>query len=386
MNGNGMNATHARIATAAGALVAAAAAWGDWRIGAAAVAALALLSDFLFRRIASLHERSREIALLTEMSELLQLSTTLGEATDILPPYAQRLFPSFDGTLYVAGSAGLEAAVHWGASPLHELHASTDCWALRRARAHVVSAREPELACRHNASAQGTMICLPMLAGGEAIGVLTLRAGHRENVSRELELFAKAFADQIALALANLRLQETLRTRAVRDALTGLFNRRWMEETLQRELLRCARGASRVGVIVADVDCFKQYNDTWGHAGGDALLQQLARVMQRVFREEDVICRFGGDEFVIVVPDTSFEQLRGAAERLCAESRALQIHLDGQLLGPVTISAGLAVASGQATTAEALLTAADRALYAAKSGGRDRVATPPHLVVGLDAA
>jgi len=388
------------------ALAAAVAGWYDWPLGAVAIALLGIVNDRLLRRVDELQQRSRQLTLLTEMSELLQLSTTLDEATDILPPYAQRLFPAFDGALYVAGtSAGsLERAAAWGRVELAPRFSASDCWALRRAHAHVISADTTELACRHSAQwrtgkavcpdddvrdaerqdspSSTAMLCVPMLAGGEAIGVLTLRARTLTRVEDEIELFARAFADQIALALANLRLQETLRTRAVRDSLTGLFNRRFMEETL----VRVTRGDLRVGVIVADVDHFKQYNDTWGHAGGDALLQQLARLMQRVFREQDVVCRFGGDEFVIVMPDTNFDLLRASSERLVEEGRDMQVHLDGQLLGAITLSAGIALAPGHAATVDGLIAAADRALYAAKSGGRDRVGTPPHQVVGLDAA
>ncbi|HEX8407245.1 MAG TPA: sensor domain-containing diguanylate cyclase [Thermoanaerobaculia bacterium] len=379
-----MNHTPTRISMIFAAVAAAVAGWYDWPLGAVAIALLAIVNDRLLRRVEELQQRSRQLTLLTEMSELLQLSTTFDEAADILPPYAQRLFPAFDGALYVVGtSAGsLERAASWGDVELAPRFAATDCWALRRAHAHVISADTTELACRHNNFSPTAVVCVPMLAGGEAIGVLTLRARDLTRVHDEIELFARAFADQIALALANLRLQETLRTRAVRDSLTGLFNRRCMEETLQR----ASRGDTRIGVIVADVDHFKQYNDTWGHAGGDALLQQLARLMQRVFGEEDVVCRFGGDEFVIVMPDTNFDLLRASSERLVEESRRMQVHLDGQLLGAITLSAGIALAPGHATTVDGLIAAADRALYAAKSGGRDRVGTPPHQVVGLDAA
>ena len=167
--------------------------------------------------------------------------------------------------------------------------------------------------------------------------------------------------------------------RASHDSLTGVFNRRWLDET-------AFDAAEHTGVILADVDYFKSYNDRWGHTGGDALLQELARLMQRVFGEQDVVCRLGGEEFAIVLPGTTFEELRAGAERLVAESRRLAVHLDGELLGAITLSAGIAISPHHATTLEGLISAADRALYAAKSAGRDRVATPPHHVVGLDAA
>lgn len=167
--------------------------------------------------------------------------------------------------------------------------------------------------------------------------------------------------------------------RASRDSLTGVFNRRWLHETM-------LDATANTGVILADVDHFKSYNDRWGHTGGDALLQELAGLMQRLFGEHDVVCRLGGEEFAIVLSDTSFEELRAGAERLVEESRSLAVHLDGELLGAITLSAGIAISPHHATTLEGLISAADRALYAAKSAGRDRVATPPHHVVGLDAA
>lgn len=167
--------------------------------------------------------------------------------------------------------------------------------------------------------------------------------------------------------------------RAIRDSLTSLFNRRWLEETS----FEIRPGT---GVIVADVDHFKSYNDRWGHAGGDAVLQALAKLLRRLFGNGEVVCRLGGEEFLIILPHVSFDQLRGCAELLVEESRLLNVYLDGELLGAITVSAGIAHAPHHATTIEGLISAADRALYAAKSAGRDCVATPPHQVVGRDAA
>lgn len=280
----------------------------------AGAVALAILVAIVGRRLDALERKSEQLALLIEVGQRLQRSTTLDEALDIVRAYAARLLPSSGGRLHIS-----------------------------------------------------------------AAGAVTLRGPRTAEVAR----LAETLSDQIALAVANLRLHETLRTRAVRDALTGLFNRCYLEETL----VRCLRDDAPVGVIIADVDRFKQFNDSWGHAGGDALLQQLARLMQRVFDEQHVICRFGGDEFVIVLPGTTPDALYAGAERLCREARHLQVHLDGQLLDAVTVSVGVALAPGDATTSERILAAADRALYAAKSNGRDRVAgPPPHAVIAFDAA
>ncbi|HVG24134.1 MAG TPA: GGDEF domain-containing protein [Thermoanaerobaculia bacterium] len=167
--------------------------------------------------------------------------------------------------------------------------------------------------------------------------------------------------------------------RAVRDSLTGVFNRRWIDESV-------GDVSANTGVIVADVDHFKSYNDRWGHTGGDVLLRQLALLMQRLVSAEDVVCRVGGEEFVIVVQAASFDELRERAERLVAESRRLIVQFDGEPLGAITLSAGIAIAPHHGNTIERLICAADRALYAAKRAGRDRVAIPPHQIVGRDAA
>src|SRR5215212_5203436 len=159
-----------------------------------------------------------------------------------------------------------------------------------------------------------------------------------------------------------MHLAEELRALALRDSLTGLYNRRWLDTTM-------LRAGMDTGVIVADVDHFKSYNDRWGHTGGDALLQQLARLMQCLFQEKDVVCRLGGEEFVIILPGTSFEELQAGAQHLVEESRRLAVHLDGELLDAITLSAGVAISPHHATTIEGLISAADRALYAAKSAG-----------------
>lgn len=273
-------------------VLAVAAAWWDWRLGAAAIACLGVVCGSLLQR---LHEQR----ILAELSERLQRSASVEEAWQLVPQYVRRL----------------------------------------RGR---------------------------RLFGRLAAAAATAR-------------LAREVASRVDLAVDNLRVQEELRTRAIRDSLTGLFNRRWIEETMFGSI-------EHAGVIVADVDHFKSYNDRWGHAGGDALLQQLARLMQCLFRDDDVVCRLGGEEFVIILPETPFEEVRACAERLVEESRRLAVHLDGELLGAITLSAGIAVSPHHAATVEGLISAADHALYAAKRAGRDRVATPPHHVVGLDAA
>jgi diguanylate cyclase (GGDEF)-like protein len=180
-------------------------------------------------------------------------------------------------------------------------------------------------------------------------------------------------ADQLGLAVANLKLRETLRNQSIRDPLTGLFNRRYLEETLEREIKRAERGRGAVGVVMLDLDRFKNFNDTFGHNVGDMLLAELGRLLQTSIRTSDVACRYGGEEFVLVIPDADVEVTCQRAERVREAVKRLFVSCRGQSVGSVTVSAGVAAYPTHGVTAEALVQAADAALYRAKSDGRDRV-------------
>jgi diguanylate cyclase (GGDEF)-like protein/PAS domain S-box-containing protein len=173
---------------------------------------------------------------------------------------------------------------------------------------------------------------------------------------------------------ALLKSRALLRAQSVRDHLTGLFNRRYMEETLERELLRASRKGLSIGIIMLDVDDFKRFNDTFGHAAGDAILHKLGSLLLEHVRGEDIACRFGGDEFIIVLPDTSRAITYERAERLCEHTRHLNVQFEGQTLEAVTLSLGVAIFPQDGSTSGAILKAVDAALYCAKREGRDRVA------------
>ena len=339
------------------------------------------LNTMLQTQVDELQQRAHDIAMLSEMSELLQTSTAIREAYDVLPAFGARLFPNMSGAVHVMPSVPgrAETVARWGSFRSTPDFATSDCWAFRRAHMHTGTAAG--VRCPHAENEIGATLCIPMLALCEAIGVVTLNVSDAPSFPAHVEQFAKSFADQIAFALANLRLQETLRTRATRDALTGLFNRRFLEETLGDELMRAARSGRQVGVVMVDVDHFKRFNDTYGHLGGDALLQQFGRHMQSLLGNGEVLCRFGGEEFVAVLPDTNADVLRLRAEALVEGARRLHVKLDGQELAPVTVSAGIAISRERGTTTAALLAAADRALYTAKASGRDRVAGPSPQIV-----
>lgn len=328
------------------------------------------------------------LRLLVELSEQLQLSPTVAEATRLLPQFAARLFPRLEGVVYITDpqTRAVKLAVAWSGAAEEETLDATDCIALLLGSTHLATI-DTEAVCEHAAHDVDTeTLCVPIMDAGEPAGVMMLRA-RSTSLPHAIERLAKPFAHQIALALSNLRLQETLRAAAVRDSLTGLYNRRCIAESVTMELLCGDDANARVGVILVDIDHFKRFNDTWGHGGGDALLQQFARLMQDVFRgENDIICRYGGEEFVIVLPGVSPDALRARAEQLLERVRELRVDCDGHIVTGITASAGISISPISANTIDALIAAADRALYAAKSAGRDRVATPPPQAVGHHAA
>ena len=221
-----------------------------------------------------------------------------------------------------------------------------------------------------------------MTAQSDSLGVLLLRrpaalpvesgAMHvRSAISREQ--LAVTVASHIALALANLRLRESLRLQSIRDSLTGLYNRRYLNEVLDREVRRAARGQRHLAVVLLDVDGFKGLNDTYGHEAGDSFLRELGDFLQKRVREEDVACRYGGDEFVIVLTETSLEAAKRRARQLQEGIRALTVPYRGRYLNSCTVSLGAALYPDHGTSADELLRAADDALYKAKARGRDCV-------------
>jgi diguanylate cyclase (GGDEF)-like protein len=198
--------------------------------------------------------------------------------------------------------------------------------------------------------------------------------GDADGLSPDMRQLAETVADRVSLALVNLRLRETMRQQSIRDPLTNLFNRRYLEETLERETQRAARRGLPLGIIMLDIDHFKNFNDTFGHAAGDALLRELGTFLRLHVRQEDIPCRYGGEEFTLILPEATRDVTRQRAETLCREVAQLRVQHAGQPLGAVTLSLGVAVFPDQGATGETVLRAADAALYAAKRLGRNRVA------------
>jgi diguanylate cyclase (GGDEF)-like protein len=210
------------------------------------------------------------------------------------------------------------------------------------------------------------------------MGVLHLMAGSSDELDVHHSLHAKQrllsnVSERVALALSNLKLKETLRSLSIRDPLTGLFNRRYMEEFLQIELNRAERKKLAVGIIMFDIDHFKRFNDVFGHKAGDAVLIEISHQMLRHIRKSDIACRFGGEEFIIILPEASTDITRQRAERLREVVNHLVLSHEQQSLGCISISCGVSVYPDHGATAETVIKSADAALYTAKHTGRNKV-------------
>jgi diguanylate cyclase (GGDEF)-like protein len=351
-----------------------------------AQAAAAIRNARLYEELRVAHEqlerRTRGLDLLTHTAEVLQACVSQEEAFGIVERFGKQCFPEEGGAVFITSASRnlVEVRAAWGAfsAAAWGVFKPEDCWALRRGRAHLVADTETGLLCQHLPRPLPTAsLCVPLMAQGDALGVLYLSApagaADSGRLGEEKQRLAQTVAEQFGLTLANLKLREALRNQSIRDPLTGLFNRRYMEETLERELRRVSRSEHPLGVVMLDLDHFKTFNDTFGHEAGDALLRAFGELLRLKVRGEDVVCRYGGEEFVLILPEMGAELVAGRAEELREAIKRLQVSHRNQSLGGVTLSAGVAVYPGHGENGEGLVRAADMAMYRAKNSGRDRV-------------
>ncbi|NET55882.1 MAG: diguanylate cyclase [Symploca sp. SIO2E6] len=339
--------------------------------------ALRVVNGQLADWVNELEQRNQEMAILSKINDFMQACVKVEEAYEAISALVAPLFPNVSGGLFIINSSKhwLESVATWG----DQFTSSTllkpdECWALRRGQLHGVNDTDTDVLCQHyhHPPLPKQSLCIPMMAQGETLGMLCLSSAEPGKLTKAKKQLAITVAEQIALSLANLQLRERLRNQSIRDPLTGLFNRRYMEKSLQQELYRAERNQKPLGLIMLDIDHFKRFNDNFGHEAGDMVLQELGKFLQENVRKSDIACRYGGEELMLILPEASLENSKQRAEEIRSGVKQLKVHNGRQCLGQVTISLGVACFPQQGLSGNSIIQAADSALYQAKKEGRDR--------------
>ncbi len=329
----------------------------------------------LISTVEELEHTGADLRELSHFASMLQSCVRPEEALDLTIQLMTRLLPGTGGTIYRirASQDYAEAMAQWGEHvvPSAQMLPHEHCWALRRGQSQLARGPADTVRCKHIESTEGATACIPLNAQGNQLGFLYVSANDGEFLGR-VQLI-ETVAEQLAMALSNLQLQDRLRIQSIREPLTGLFNRRYLEESLSRELARCERRNLPLAVMMLDVDHFKRFNDTHGHPGGDALLAGFGQLLQTLSRQEDIACRYGGEEFTLILPEASPQAALERAEQIREAVHALRVQHLGKDLPAVTVSIGLACFPADGGDPETLVSHADRALYRAKARGRNRV-------------
>jgi len=369
---------------ATGALVGGVAVFTDVTERHQDAAQIAAVNGRLEGTVAALERLNSEKTALAELGDALLSCSTLDEAYDEVALAATRIFPLNRGELMAVNPSQnrLVRMAQWGDgwSSDERLFVPDDCLAVRRGKVHLTTDSERGR-CAHlpRPNADGH-VCMPLMGQDGIIGVLHLElagsagdAGGAAIQPDQVIRTAAAAASLVAAALTSIRLKEKLRYQSLTDALTGLFNRRYMEESLKREIARAERHGGTVGVIMLDVDHFKRLNDEYGHAAGDSVLKELGALLGSRVRSSDIACRYGGEEFALILPDTSLEETYSCAEAIRTAVAGSTTEMPNGAVVRVTVSQGVAAFRQNGAMPAELLHAADVALYEAKQNGRNRV-------------
>ncbi|WP_204101995.1 MULTISPECIES: PAS domain S-box protein [Spirulina sp. CCY15215] len=328
-----------------------------------------------------LDARRQGMERLGELADFLQASLTTEEAYNVIAELMAPLFPTCSGGVFVLNEGGnlVEAIASWGTHFNSEtIFSPEDSWALRRGKVHWVDESHPRLLSKHVHSdpMPAETLSVPLIAQGQTLGLLYLTSPERGILSPGRQQFAQTVAEQLGVSLLNIKLRSNLQIDSVRDALTGLHNRRYLEEALEREVYSAARQNRAIGVILLDIDHFRNFNNTFGHEAGDLVLKTLGGFLRRSLQKADLAARYGGEELMLVLPDSSWEETKVRAEQLREGVKHLNFEYSNQQCDRISVSIGMAIFPQNGMTREALLHSAEMALSRAKVEGRDRVCTP----------
>jgi len=353
-----------------------------------AVEAMQAVNRTLPSHVEALEQRNQELQRLHGLGTLLQSCLTVEEIYTVIARTVPKLFLTESGAVHLFNNRlqTLVPVAAWGDHPpAVNVVAKMAGWSLIQERSYSDDGLcFPVLCPDGKRTGKDTCLCALIVGQQETLGLLyvqfngsltKLSKNERQRMIRSKRQLAVTTAETIALYFTNIKLRESLYEQSIRDPLTGLLNRRLLYELLEKEILRTARKKLSLGVIMIDIDHFKTVNDTYGHGAGDAVLREFGLFSQKQIRGGDFACRYGGEEFLLVLTECSLENVKQRAAQFLKEARLLEVQYRGRSLDPVTLSLGVAVYPEDGQTAQELLFAADAALYQAKADGRDRFAT-----------
>lgn len=308
--------------------------------------------------------------MLSGMSRLFQSCSTEEELIDVMDWYVPRMFPDVAGAVHFFASAdGPDGTFTWGEATRIAQPPGPDCRKAVEPGRFVLAAPDGG---EVEGCPEGTLT-IPLIAAKHPLGVLQLAADTEETL-RNSQGLALVTAEHLALTVDNLRIRTRLKNLAVKDALTGLFNRRHFDETMNKATKAATESGTPLSVVMFDIDHFKKLNDTKGHDAGDVALQAVGNFLGSLATKDHVACRYGGEEFFFVLHNTSYEDALAKAETIRTGIAALDIvHGDIQV-SPIHVSVGVARFPDHGDTPDALAKAADDCLYHAKEHGRNQVA------------
>jgi diguanylate cyclase (GGDEF)-like protein len=341
----------------------------------------------------TLRKRNDERRQIADLSAALQLSDSRREAYGVIGAYAKRIMPEVSGAFYVytASRDQLTLVAQWSVPERKDRDAwgfvdhlyPPDCWGLRQGSEHIgcaddAGSHHPDAAplnCKHIEAGIGPYACIPIVGRGQILGMLHLRGEtfRHAKATQQLKQTIERLVDQLSLSLTNIDLRERLENMALRDGLTGLYNRRFLDEMLEHELAKLRRNSRPAALMLVDVDHFKRFNDTYGHQAGDEALRKVGAALLSAVRASDVVCRYGGEEFLVFLPECDAEEAASKAEALRIAIQAIQLRVGGEAIPPISASFGVAMFPAIGENRTELIQLADRALYRAKDAGRNRV-------------
>ena len=342
---------------------------------------LNILHDESLNNAKLLSQRNHRKNLQAKLNEVLQIVQTQEEAFLAITNYGKHLFSNYSGAFYVKSNSKdyFEKRSQWGTVIQVEGFEPNECWAVRKNNIYNYDGISQDMACNHNMEIQHKhfSICLPTSSADEMIGILvlidsTIKIGQDISFNEETKSVAEEVVDHIGLAITNLRLRESLKNSSIVDTLTGLYNRRYLNETLGREIARAQRAKQSLGIILLDVDHFKIFNDSYGHEAGDLVLKEVGTLLKHYCRTSDIACRYGGEEFVLVLPDADLSIVIKRAEEIRIAIKSIMLMYGGNTLPAISISAGVSSFPEHSLDINELIKMADDALYQSKRNGRDQ--------------